>query len=226
MIEKQMEMLKGMDAIIFDMDGTLIDSMWVWESVDLDFYEKYQLSKPSEEFYQKMEGMSFTETAQLFLDVFPTLTQSLEELKAEWTRMAFEKYTTEVPLKPGIERFLQEQRAKGTRLGIATSNGMELVEATLEALHIRRYFDSIHTACEVKKGKPAPDIYLLVAGELGVEPEKCLVFEDVPMGILAGKSAGMRTCAVDDAASRVQDEKKRSLADYYIYSYEEICCGS
>ena len=74
----------------------------------------------------------------------------------------------------------------------------------------------------MEQGKPAPDIYLLVAEELDVKPERCLVFEDVPMGILAGKNAGMRTCAVDDEFSRAQDEKKRSMADYYIHNYDEL----
>ena len=136
--------------------------------------------------------------------------------------MAFQKYTTEVTLKQGIREFLKEQKKRGLKLGIATSNGMELVTATLQALDIDKYFDSVHTSCEVEKGKPSPDIYLLVAGDLGVEPEKCLVFEDVPMGILAGKNAGMRTCAVEDAYSKAQDEKKRTLADYYIKNYDEI----
>lgn len=222
MTEKQTEMLTGIDAIIFDMDGTLIDSMWVWEAVDRDFYKKYNLEEPPEEFYLKLEGMSYTESAQLFLDYFPTLAHSLDEIKEEWTKMASEKYTTEVTLKQGIRGFLEEQRIKGVKLGIATSNGIELVEATLKALDIKKYFDSIHTSCEVERGKPAPDIYLLVARELDVKPERCLVFEDVPMGILAGKNAGMRTCAVDDEFSRAQDDKKRSMADYYIHNYDEL----
>ena len=71
-------------------------------------------------------------------------------------------------------------------------------------------------------GKPAPDIYLLVAETLGVKPEECLVFEDVPMGILAGKNAGMRVCAVEDTFSASQREEKKELADYYIESYDEI----
>ena len=71
-------------------------------------------------------------------------------------------------------------------------------------------------------GKPSPDVYLLVAKEMGVCPENCLVFEDVPMGILAGKNAGMRVCAVDDDFSRPQEEKKKKLADYYIQDYYDI----
>ena len=65
-------------------------------------------------------------------------------------------------------------------------------------------------------------MYLLVAEDLGTEPEKCLIFEDVPMGILAGKNAGMKTCAIEDEFSRAQEEKKRALADYYIQDYDDI----
>ena len=113
-------------------------------------------------------------------------------------------------------------RRQGKKIGIATSNGRTLVEDTLKALGIEQYFDSVRTSCEAGKGKPAPDVYLLVADEMGVAPGRCLVFEDVPMGILAGKNAGMKVCAVDDEFSRVQEEKKRSLADFYIYSYNDI----
>ena len=98
----------------------------------------------------------------------------------------------------------------------------KLVEEFLKARQITHLFDTICTSCEVNKGKPAPDVYLKAAGQLGAEPSACLVFEDVPMGILAGKNAGMRVCAVDDWFSRPQDAKKRELADYFIHSYEDI----
>ena len=71
-------------------------------------------------------------------------------------------------------------------------------------------------------GKPAPDIYLNVAGRLGVAPGKCLVFEDVPAGILAGKRAGMTVCAVEDEFSLDLKEEKQSMADYYIKDYDEL----
>lgn len=221
MIEKLKDVLRKTEAVIFDMDGTLIDSMWVWPAVDIDFYAKYNLVEP-EGFEKAMEGKSYTEVAQLFLDTFPTLPITLEEIKNEWTRMAFHKYTTEVKPKKGVLEFLERLKKRDVKLGIATSNGIELVNATLNALDIAGYFDSVHTACEVKQGKPAPDIYLMVAEELGVEPSRCLVFEDVPMGILAGKNAGMCVCAVDDEYSRAQEETKREMADYYIYDYNEL----
>ena len=78
------------------------------------------------------------------------------------------------------------------------------------------------TACEVAKGKPAPDIYLAVAKQVGIEPEKCLVFEDIEMGILAGKNAGMEVCAVEDEFSMDQTDLKKQLADYYIQDYFEV----
>ena len=80
----------------------------------------------------------------------------------------------------------------------------------------------MRTSCEVAAGKPAPDVYLRVAGDLDVLPQDCLVFEDVPNGILAGKNAGMEVCAVDDAFSRPDEEEKKRLADYFIHDFYEI----
>lgn len=214
-------MLTGKKAVIFDMDGSLVDSMWIWTEVDKIFMEKYHLTMP-ENFYKDIEGMSFTETAQYFLDTFPNLPCTLEDVKQQWQEMTMELYQTKVTLKPGAGEFLERMKEAGIRLGIATSNARALAEAALEALHVRRYFDVIKTSCEVAKGKPAPDVYLKAAEELHVKPEECLVFEDVPSGILAGKNAGMTVCAVDDLFSRPYEAEKRALADYYIRDYKEV----
>lgn len=215
------KMLEDIDAVIFDMDGTLIDSMWIWPDIDRVYLEKYHLTQP-EDFHLAMEGMSYREVAQYFLDTFPTLARTREEVMDEWTQMAYERYMTQVPLKTGAYEFIQIMREMGKKIGIATSNGRRLVDDTLEALEITGLFDSVRTACEVASGKPAPDVYLLVARDIGVAPERCLVFEDVPMGILAGKNAGMRVCAVEDEFSRPQERMKRELADYYIQDYQDI----
>lgn len=219
------EILKDIDAVIFDLDGTLLDSMWVWTAIDDEYMKKYSLTAP-EDFHEGMEGKSYTEVAQYFKDIFPTLSLTREEIMEEWTQMAHEKYVTQVPLKRGAREFLHRIRKSGIKTGIATSNTKKLVMDTLGALGIDALFDSVRTSCEAASGKPSPDVYLLVAGDLGVEPGRCLVFEDVPMGILAGKNAGMTVCAVKDDFSEVQREKKRELADYYIDNYDEIQDGT
>ncbi len=214
-------MLKDIEAVIFDIDGTLIDSMWVWKRIDDLFLEKYHLQEP-EGFHEGMEGMSYSETAEYFLRLFPSLPHSRQELEDEWTEMAFEIYTTQMELKTGAYDFIQQLKKNGIKLGIATSNNRELAEGTLRHCGVLDLFDSIWTSGEAKAGKPDPAVYLCVSNSLQVEPQKCLVFEDVPMGILAGKNAGMRVCAVYDDDSKDQDEKKRLLADYYIRSYSDI----
>ena len=140
----------------------------------------------------------------------------------EWNRMAWDKYMHEVPLKKGIPEFLAGCKALGIRLGIATSNSRVLVENVAKVHNLRDYFTCIMTGSEVLRGKPNPDIYLAVAKELAVSPENCLVFEDIVAGILAGKSAGMRVCAVEDAYSAQSREIKRELADYYIEDYTDL----
>ena len=209
-----------MKAIIFDMDGTLIDSMWIWPEIDEYYVKKYNLSLP-EDFHKAIEGKGYRETAQYFAEVLG-VPKSVESIMKEWTTLAYRKYTEEVRLKPGADRLLAYGKEKGILFGIATSNGRELVEAVLKALHIRDYFSSVRTSCEVKAGKPSPDVYLKVAEDLKVDPKDCLVFEDVPMGILAGKRAGMRVGAIYDAFSEKQDEEKKKLADFYIRDFLDM----
>ena len=125
-------------------------------------------------------------------------------------------------LKKGAGNFLRELRKRGVKTAIASSNSRELISVCLAANQIEDSFDCILTSCDVAKGKPSPDIYVGAARMLHVSPEECLVFEDVPMGILAGKSAGMQVCAVEDEMAASKRREIRRLADYYIRSYDEI----
>lgn len=207
-------------AVLFDLDGTLVDSMWMWKAIDVEYLGKRGLDCP-DDLQRVIEGMSFTETAVYFKERFG-LADSLEEIKEEWTRMSIEKYRHQVPLKPGAEEFLQYLRAHGIKAGIATSNGRAMVDAVLDSLQIRSYFQVVVTACEVAAGKPAPDIYLHVAQRLGVCPKECLVLEDVPAGILAGRRAGMRVIAMADAFSSHLEQEKRELADLWAGDYGQV----
>lgn len=207
-------------AVLFDFDGTLADSMWMWDDIDIEYLGSRGIALP-DTLQKEIEGMSFSETAIYFKETFH-LDDSLEEIKADWNRMAMDKYINEVPLKTGVLEFLQLLKSDGIRMGIATSNSRELVDAALESLAIQDFFQTVTIGCEVAAGKPSPDIYLKVAERLQVRPEECLVFEDVPAGILAGKRAGMPVIAVQDNFSDSMTEEKKELADMYINDYNEM----
>lgn len=213
-------MMEGIRAVIFDLDGTLVDSMWMWRDIDREFLSARNLPF-EEDLQEKIEGMSFTETAQYFRTYF-NLKETVEELKEIWNEMAMEKYRHEVPMKEGAEKFLEYLKAQNIKMGIATSNSSELVEAVSAAHGLDRYISCVITACSVNRGKPAPDVYLEAARQLNVKPEDCLVFEDIVKGMEAGKNAGMKVCGVEDDYSALQREKKRQTCDYYIRSFLEI----
>ena len=217
-------MLQGKQAILFDLDGSLVDSMWVWKSIDIEYLGRFGLTIP-EDLQKCIEGMSFSETAVYFKERF-SLPCTLDEIKADWNQMAWDNYRTKVMLKPGAEELLKYSKEHGIKLGIATSNSREIVEMTMRERGVIDYFSCIMTGCDAKKGKPAPDVYLMAAEQLDVEPSKCLVFEDIPNGITAGKNAGMTTCAVYDDFSKHMDDEKKKLADYYINGYEEITANN
>lgn len=216
-------MLTNIDAVLFDLDGSLVDSMWLWKDIDVAYLGRFGLSVP-EDLQAEIEGMSFSETAVYFKERFQ-IPSSVEEIKEEWNRMAWDLYTHQVPLKAGAEEFVKHCHKNGIRLGIASSNSRALIENVLSVHGIIDDFSCIVTACDVEKGKPAPDVYLEAARLCGVKPERCLVFEDIVPGIMAGKAAGMKVCAVEDEYSMYQKDEKRRLADYYIRDYEEISFG-
>ncbi len=208
------------DAVIFDLDGTLVDSMWMWKDIDIEYLNRFGISYP-DGLQEDLNGMTFEQTAFYMKDRF-SLPVSPVKMMIDWNEMAHDKYLHAVPLKPGVKSFIEKCKANDILLGIASSNSKELIENVLNAHGIAGEFKTIRTGTESIESKPAPDIYLAAAGDLGVAPSKCLVFEDIVEGIMAGKSAGMTVVAVEDDYSQDQKEKKIKFADYYIESYDEI----
>ena len=208
------------DAVIFDMDGTIIDSMHVWRDIDIEYFEKYGKVLPDT--YQKdIEGFSVIETARYTKETFG-FEDSIEDMMQEWNDMAHEHYKHRIPLKPNVLKFMQRLKSNGIKMGIATSNSGYLFEAFAVSNKLYDYIECAVTGEDVTNGKPNPECYLKVSDKLKVEPSRCLVFEDICMGLKAGISAGMKTVAVYDDFSASQWREKIALADYYIESYEEL----
>ncbi len=213
-------MFNSIQGVIFDLDGTLVDSMWIWKQIDIDYLEKRGLNLPLN-LQKEIEGMSFTETAYYFKERF-SLIDTIDEIKEEWLGMAEDFYATRITLKKGVIPFLNYLKENNIKIGIGTSNARELAEAVLRNHNILHYFDSIRTSCEVEKGKPHPDVFLKVAEDLQVIPKQCVVFEDTYAGVLAGKRAGMQVVAIADEHSFPYKQEICSLADKYIEDYEAI----
>lgn len=208
------------EAVIFDLDGTLADSMWMWADIDREYLSRFGL-KPNRELGAKVAGMSMEETAAFFKANYG-IKDSIDRIMQDWVDMSLDNYRHKVRFKPYAVRTLEVFRDYGVRMAIASSNGMEMVRACLESNDTARYFDDVVTSSEVRHGKPAPDVYLLAARRIGADPGRCLVFEDIPAGVIAGHAAGMKTIGVRDDYSSGSESEMRALADAYFDGFRDF----
>ncbi|MCM8709498.1 HAD family phosphatase [Clostridium sp. SYSU_GA19001] len=213
-------MLTNIKAAIFDLDGTLIDSMYVWEKIDLDFLKARNLEVP-EGLNDAVTHLNFIDTAKYFKKRF-NLTEEIEAIMDEWNTMAYYEYANNIKLKPGAEEYLSFLKSKGIKLAIASSNLKSLIEIVLKNNKVYDYFENITTTLETERGKNFPDVYLLTAKKLQVRPEQCIVFEDIIAAVLGAKAAGMKVVGVYDKASHYQADEISANADYFIYNYEDL----
>jgi HAD superfamily hydrolase (TIGR01509 family) len=181
------------DAVIFDLDGVLIDSEHVWDEV------RQQLAgerggRWSDSASRDMMGMSSPEWSRYMHDVVG-LDEDPEEISAETVRRLEERYRVEIPLIPEAEQAV-ERLAVRWPLGLASSSNRELIDLVLKGSGLDRFFRATVSSEEVARGKPAPDVYLETARLLRAEPARCAAVEDSENGIHAAKAAGMRTVAI------------------------------
>ncbi|WP_066875082.1 HAD family hydrolase [Clostridium mediterraneense] len=216
-------MLNNIKAAIFDLDGTLVDSMWIWEQIDLDYLT--QIGHIDDVDFKQLKAdinhLSFRGTAEYFKNRF-NIKESIDEICDIWHQMAYDNYKNKVHLKEGAKEFLTELKNSGIKIGLATSNSFELLEVCLKANGVYDLFDAVTITGEVERGKNFPDVYLLAADRLGVVPEDCMVFEDIPTAVQGAKKANMQVTAIYDKASANHQDELKKVADNYIMSYKEL----
>ena len=213
-------MWRDKKGAIFDMDGTLMDSMWIWRDIDIEYLGRFGIALP-EDLQAKIEGMSFAETAVYFREHFG-ITDSIEKIQSDWNDMAIDFYRHRIGMKKGARELLTQMKERGMKIGIATSNSVELTEECLAANGVADLFDTVRTSRDTPRGKPFPDIYLSVADEWGIAPEDLIVFEDIPNGAIAGKRAGMEVIAVADDYALPRREELIRIADHFIADFTQI----
>lgn len=208
-------------SVLFDLDGTLIDSMKLWRQVDAEFLGSRGIVVPDDLFDHLPNGNSFIQTARYFKDRFG-LKDSVQSIMEEWTRMVTYHYNNDVRLKPGAAELLKILSQKGIVIGLGTSNSLPLATAVLTQNGVWHYFEVAVTGEQVSMGKPFPDIYLECAKRLQIDPADCIVVEDTLSGIRAAKAAGMRAIAIFDEDSLAQKEQIMKEADFYCEDYSQI----
>ena len=211
------ELVDNSKAIIFDLDGTLIDSMNVWSDIDKEFFKMHDL--PFEEDYQKEIGHKGLKEIAAYTKSRYNLKESEDEIVTIWLDMAKEAYAYKIPLKEGVKSFLEYLQSKSIKMGIATSNSLELTELVLKHHDIYKYFSKVVTVNELKTNKGSPDIYLHISDSFGLVPSECIVFEDLLTGIKTAKKAGYKVVGVKEKASLDKEKEIREITDLYISNY-------
>lgn len=210
------------EGAVFDLDGTLIDSMEIWREIDEEFFARRNMAVPAH-YQENIAHLGFRDVAAYTIrNYLPS--EKEENVIAEWNAMCREKYSAKGSgryFKEGAVEFLRFLSARGVRMCVATASSPELFAPVLREGGVYGLFSGFLTVEDVKKNKSFPDIFLLAAGKTGAAPEKCVAFEDSLTALLAAKRAGLQTVAVYDASSEAQVPRLKQEADAFVYTFSE-----
>lgn len=212
--------LESFKGYIFDLDGTLVDSFGVWDTVDKLFLSKRGFSVP-ENYGRELSAMGFDAAAEYTIRQFG-LNEEKSDIIDEWNETAIRLFENEVFLFEGAREYLLRLKAEGKKLSVATASHRELLDPCLKNNNVYELFDSIVTVYDVKRGKGFPDIYLKAADDMGLKASECVVFEDVPKAIRAAKQGGFKTVAYISYGNIYDSEELKSISDQYIEGYREL----
>ncbi len=205
---------------IFDLDGTIANSLYVWKKVDIDFFGKRGLEIP-DGYAEKIGSMSFNDAAKFTKEEYG-FSESVDEIMAEWYDMAVNEYSFNVKPKPFAKEYIEYIKENGVKIALCTASPKMLYEPFLKNNGMYDYFDAFVSGTEVSRGKEFPDIYLLASDRLKVKPYDCVVFEDIYKATIGAKSAGMRVFGVFDIASQKDADIIKQNVEKYINDFSEI----
>ena len=181
-------------AVIFDMDGTLIDSTGIWHEIDKEFFAKRNMELPPD-YAQHIVHLGLTQAAIYTKETYH-LEESIQDIMKEWHDMSIDMYKYHVLLKEGALELLKLFKSNGIKMAIATANDEPLYRPCIDRLGIGEYFDEIADVNTAKEGKQSAKIYLDLAKKLGSEPRNTLVLEDMPTCVKTAFKSGFITVAV------------------------------
>ncbi|MCB9498314.1 MAG: HAD family phosphatase [Bacillales bacterium] len=207
------------DCAIFDLDGTLVDSMLYWAKVPQTYLEKKGIIE-KEDIATEFLSMSLEESA-IFLKEKYQLQDSVKEIMQGINDCIEDYYLNNIPLKPGIKELLDELKTRNVKMAVATATDKYLVIECLHKLNIESYFDYVITSSEVGSSKNNPEIYLRCAAYLKSTPEKSIIFEDLPYGIISSHQVGFHTVGLYDEASKHLQKQIKDHSDFYFLSIDE-----
>ena len=211
---------KEFNAVIFDMDGTLIDSTSIWHEIDKAFFAKRNMELPSD-YAQHIVHLGLTQAAIYTKETYH-LKESTEDIMKEWHDMSIDMYRYNVPLKEGVLELLELLKKNGIKMAIATANDEPLYKPCIDRLGIGSYFTAIADVNTAKEGKQSAKIYLDLANKLGFKPENILVLEDMPTCIKTAFKSGFLTVAVYDHASKEYHQEKKNNSILFINDFFEL----
>ena len=203
-------------AVLFDFDGTLMNSLGIWEEINRKFFKR--LSIPYNKELLDFTGLNYSQSAMYIKNKFH-IDEDLQSIMHEWAQEAICAYRERDYLKPYAKELILALYEQGFRMAIGTNNTRDLVVAALDTYNLTEYFEEILTSCEIVRTKPYPDVYLKLKEDLGVNSFECVVFEDTIEGLRAARSAGMYTYAIKETAHGYKKEDVERYCDRYIDSF-------